>query len=137
VSPEQLAAIEQQREEQRVAFAQEKAAIEQQNAQQTSAMQAMLNVYGKQVEDLTATRNQQAIEQQQLVEAQQKQASLIEADRVRAEADSTQQRSRTNRYTNRMANVMSNRRMARSSARVMSSSSSPVAGQIFGKRNQL
>jgi hypothetical protein len=138
VSPEQLAVIEQQRTEQANAYEQERLLLQQQNAQQTSAMQAMLNVYGKQVEDLQATRQQQATEQQNLLQAQEQQAKLIESDRVRVEADMAQQRSRTNRYTNRTNAVLSNRRQARNRTRVFDSTTTAnQIGQIFGKRNQL
>jgi hypothetical protein len=137
VSPEQLAAIEQQRMQQAQAYEQERTLLQQQNQQQTSAMQAMLTVYGKQVEDLTATRNQQQAEQQQLLETQKQQQQLIEADKVRTQADMTQQQGRTSRYANRASAVLSNRRAAKNTASRVFSVGSGSTGQIFGKRGQL
>jgi hypothetical protein len=136
----QLDEIERQRVAQQQAYAQEQQLIQEQTQQQTSALQAMLNVYQRQAQDLDTTRQTQLQEQQSLVAAQEQQAKLIEADRISAQAQATNQQQSQNRVANRASRVISQRAAAKKSPqpRVMGDSySSQPMPTIFGRRRDL
>jgi hypothetical protein len=142
VAPQaQLDEIERQRVAQQQAYAQEQQLIQEQTQQQTSALQAMLNVYQRQAQDLDTTRQTQLQEQQSLVAAQEQQAKLIEADRISAQAQATNQQQSQNRVANRASRVISQRAAAKKSTqpRVMgdTSGSPQPMPTIFGRRRDL
>lgn len=136
----QLDEIERQRVAQQQAYAQEQQLIQEQTQQQTSALQAMLNVYQRQAQDLDATRQVQLQEQQSLVAAQEQQAKLIEADRISTQAQATNQQQSQNRVANRASRVISQRAAAKKSTqpRVMDVATGITQPMpIFGRRRDL
>lgn len=126
VPQEQLDEIERQRIAQKQAYDNEQQLIRQQSQEQTSALQAMLNVYQRQAQDLETTRQQQAQEQQQLLKTQEEQAKLIEADRLSSQARMSDQQKVERRVADRTRRVISQRSEARKSSQ----------SRVFGAPNE-